>query len=96
MFIDDMANVINIVLRFVFYLTGIFYNIEASFEEPYRSLLLYGNPLARFITDARHCVIFGEMPAFGALGIWALISVVLCVLGVRTIYRNENTYVKVI
>ena len=27
-FIDDMANVINIVLRFVFYLTGIFYNIN--------------------------------------------------------------------
>lgn len=95
-FIDDMSNVINIVLRFVFYLTGIFYNIEASFEEPYRSLLLYGNPLARFITDARHCVIFGEMPAFGALGLWTVVSVVLCVLGVWTIYRNENTYVKVI
>lgn len=27
-FIQDLANVTNIVLRMVFYLTGIFYNIE--------------------------------------------------------------------
>ena len=40
-FIDDMANVINIVLRFVFYLTGIFYNINI-FPEPIYSLVLKG------------------------------------------------------
>lgn len=95
-FIDDMSNVINIVLRFIFYLTGIFYNIEVSFKGIYGSLLLHLNPLACFITNARRCVIYGQMPDFGTLGIWLAISIVLCVFGVWNIYRSENTYVKVI
>ena len=95
-FIDDMSNVINIVLRFIFYLTGIFYNIEVSFKGIYGSLLLHLNPLACFITNARRCVIYGQMPDFGTLGIWLAISIILCVFGVWNIYRSENTYVKVI
>ena len=56
-FIDDMANVINIVLRFVFYLTGIFYNINI-FPEPIHSLILKGNPLAFMISGFRDSILY--------------------------------------
>ena len=95
-FVQDLANVVTIGLRMVFYMTGIFYNIEVSFKGIYGSLLLHLNPLACFITNARRCVIYGQMPDFGTLGIWLAISIILCVFGVWNIYRSENTYVKVI
>ena len=95
-FIEDMSNVINIVLRFVFYLTGIFYNIEASFPEKYAHILLTYNPMAFFIDSMRKTVMYCSSPNWVVLGIWAVISLALAVFGVRNIYKNENTYVKVI
>ena len=95
-FIEDMANVINIVLRFVFYLTGIFYNIEASLPEQYARLLLTFNPVALFIDCMRKTVMYCSSPNWKTLGIWSAVSLVLAVFGVWNIYRNENTYVKVI
>lgn len=95
-FIEDMANVINIVLRFVFYLTGVFYNIEASFPEPYTSILLKGNPLAAFINALRDCIMYRSIPDISVLAAWLAIAFILSVFGVWNIYKNENTYVKVI
>lgn len=94
-FIEDMSNVINIALRLVFYLTGIFYNIR-SFPEPFQSLILRGNPLALLITGLRDCVLYKSTPDMPWLGIWFLISLALSVFGIWNIYKNENTYVKVI
>ena len=94
-FIDDMANVINIVLRFVFYLTGIFYNINI-FPEPIYSLVLKGNPLAFMISSFRDSILYQTVPSRKWLLFWFVISVALAAFGVRNIYKNENTYVKVI
>lgn len=38
-FIQDLANVTNIVLRMVFYMTGIFYNIEKRLPAQYTGFL---------------------------------------------------------
>jgi ABC-type polysaccharide/polyol phosphate export permease len=95
-FIEDMANVVNIVLRFIFYLTGIFYNIKANFPEPYVTILLKCNPLAAFINGLRDCVMYRSIPDVPVFAAWLAISLVLSVFGVWNIYKNENTYVKVI
>lgn len=95
-FIEDMTNVINIVLRFIFYVTGVFYNISASFPEPYASILLKGNPLALLIDCLRECVMYRAMPDIKILFVWFVVAVILSVFGVWNIYKNENTYVKVI
>lgn len=95
-FIEDMQNIINIVLRFVFYLTGIFYNIKASIPHPYADILLSCNPLALFIDAIRDCSMYAMSPDWVLLLIWFGISMVLAVFGVWNIYRHENTYVKVI
>ncbi|MCR4671792.1 MAG: ABC transporter permease [Lachnospiraceae bacterium] len=95
-FIEDMANVVNILLRFLFYLTGIFYNIRTILEEPYSSILVKLNPVALLIESLRNCMIYGKTPDLKIIINWFFISLIVAVLGTRNIYKNENTYVKVI
>ena len=44
----------------------------------------------------RGALLYGQAPDWMMLGVWALVSLLLIVIGVSTIYRNENAYVKVI
>ena len=94
-YVEDLSNVMEIVLRFLFYLTGIFYSVESRIPE-IGGLLNKCNPMAFLITSMRKCLMYGETPDFGLLLVWFLASLLLAVAGVRIIYKNENSYVKVI
>jgi hypothetical protein len=41
-------------------------------------------------------MLYTQSPDLPLIGIWLLVSLALSALGIRTIYRSENTYVKVI
>ena len=45
-FVEDLSNVLNIVLRFLFYLTGVFWNIMDRLPAPYNDYIGKGNPIA--------------------------------------------------
>lgn len=98
-FIEDLGNVINIAMQLLFYMTGIFYSIDtrlgADYPEAAR-ILTYGNPMALLIRDMRNVILYKQAPDWAALAIWGVIAVILSVVGIRTIYKNENSYVKVI
>ena len=95
-FVEDLGNVLRIALRLVFYLTGVFWNIAERLPAPYNSYIGKGNPIAFLITSMRQCVLYGQAPHRKLLLIWFLIGLVLCILGIRKIYKSENSYVKVI
>ena len=95
-FVEDLSNVVNIVLRAVFYMTGIFYSIESRIDAPYSDILLKCNPMAFILSSLRKCLLYGETPSRKLLLIWMIIGIVISAIGVRTIYKNENSYVKVI
>lgn len=95
-FIEDLSNVVNIGLRLLLYVTGIFWNIDARLPAPYNYYLGRMNPLAFLLTSMRNSLIYGKKPNLLLLFIWFIISLIICALGVRTIYKNENSYVKVI
>ncbi|MBE5881000.1 MAG: polysaccharide ABC transporter [Lachnospiraceae bacterium] len=95
-FVSDLANVVVVLLKLVFYMSGVFYNIQTRVPEPYNMILLYGNPIAGLLQGARNCILYGTSPYYDMLGIWFVISVVLCIVGVRSIMKYENSYVKVI
>jgi teichoic acid transport system permease protein len=94
-FIDDLHNVTIVVLRLVFYMSGIFYSISDRLEDPYRSILLDCNPVAMLIECSRMSMLYSSTPYRKMLLFWGVISVILCVIGVRIIYKYENSYVKV-
>jgi len=94
-YVEDLANVVAVVLKLLFYLTGIFYSIRNRVPYPYSSLLLKCNPMALLVDSMRRELIYQTMPEWGAVTAWLLIGIVMSVIGVRNIYRHENSYVKV-
>ena len=95
-FVEDLSNLVNIGLRMLFYMTGIFFDIASRIHnEVYRTILLDINPLANFIYNMRNILIYSTPPVGMWTLIWFFISIWICVYGINTIYKYENTYVKV-
>lgn len=95
-FVDDLSKVVSISLRAMFYLTGIFYDVSARFEAPYSTIMVKANPVAFLIDAARDVLLYGTQPDVVCLVTWFGISVLILHCGIRTIYKNENSYVKVL
>ena len=95
-FVEDLSNIVNILLRLVFYMSGIFYSVTTRIPAPYGKILGTLNPIAFFIDQARGSLLYGASCDWLFLGVWFLVSVILCVIGIKTIYKYENSYVKVI
>lgn len=94
-YVQDLSNVISIVMRMLFYLTGIFYNLEKRVPELGVIMNRY-NPAAFLISSMRQSLIYSRTPDCLMLLVWFAVSVLLAVLGVRKIYKEENSYVKAI
>ena len=95
-FAEDLTNLINIVMKMVFYLTGVFYDISTRINNPvYRTVLLDINPIANFIYNMRNVLIYQNSPVGFWTLIWFVLGIGLSAIGIRTIYKYENTYVKV-
>lgn len=94
-FVEDLVNLTAIGLKFTFYLTGIFYDINKKVPKPYNRLLLWCNPMAYIISSFRNALIYSKGVDLRILALWLVVGIVLSVIGVSTIYKYENTYVKV-
>jgi len=95
-FAEDLSNLVNIALRMVFYLTGIFFDISTKVHNVlYRTILLDLNPLANFIYNMRNVLIYSSSPVGMWTLIWFFVGILLSMIGINTIYKYENTYVKV-
>lgn len=97
--LNDLGNLTDIVLRMVFYLSGIFYNIEEKLGHTNPQLcylLLRINPIAFILDEMRKCMLYNVIPNLKGLGIYLIVGIVLCMIGVHLIHKNENSYAKVI
>lgn len=95
-FVEDLRNVMTVVMRLFFYMSGIFYSIEDRVPAPYNDLLQYVNPIAFLINSGRHSMIYSETPARKMLLLWGAVGLLLSALSIRLVYKYENSYVKVI
>lgn len=99
-YVDDLANVLKIFLRMMFYLTGIFYDLHervgARFGMKIANLVTELNPIAVMLASMRRVLLYGELPHYRWMIAWFLCGLALSWLGIRLIYKNENSYVKVI
>ncbi len=94
--LNDLGNLTNIALRMVFYLSGIFYNINERLHGTLKYLLLRLNPIAFCMNELRKVMLQNHLPSFTGLTIWLILGILLCALGVHLIHKNENSYAKVI
>lgn len=94
--LNDLGNLTNIALRMVFYLSGIFYNINERLHGTLKYLLLRLNPIAFCMNELRKVMLQNHLPSFTGLTVWLILGILLCALGVHLIHKNENSYAKVI
>lgn len=97
-YVQDLSNVVSIVLKLIFYMTGIMFSISHRIGKDHPELatvLGKFNPMAFVIESSRKCLIYGETPELKVLLIWIVIGVGLSWIGICLIYKNENSYVKV-
>ena len=94
-FVEDLSNIMNIVLKLTFYLSGIFYSIGTRVPAPYNRILLNLNPVALIIDSFRKAFLYHKFVNYRMLGIWLIIGCILSIIGIKTIQKYENSYAKV-
>ena len=67
-----------------------------TLPDPLNSLMICLNPVAMLIDTMRNALIYNTASNLPLVGIWFLISVILCGVGVHIVYKNENGYVKIV
>ena len=93
-YVQDLSKITKIGLRLVFYLSGVFYNIANL--KPYGHVLLNVNPVALAMEGCRNALMYRAHPDWTMLGIWTAIGVLLSVLSIVIVYKNENNYGKIL
>ncbi len=95
-FVEDLFNITNIVLKLLFYVSGVFYSIGTKLNGTFRVFMLKLNPIASIMDHFRRVMIYGQAPNFLWLIIWFLFGCGLTLIGVSIIHKYENSYAKVI
>ncbi len=95
-YVEDLSNITNIVLRLLFYATGVFYNLADRLTGEWGHWLVRLNPVALYLYNMRESLLYGREPSLIWLGIWTVVGIGLTLIGIRLIQKNENSYVKVL
>ncbi len=95
-YIDDLAYATTILLTMLNFLSGTFYNVMTTISSPLNTLLMTLNPAAVFIDVMRSALLSNMAVDLPLLGLWTIISLLLCYIGVHIVYANENSYVKLV
>lgn len=90
-FLRDVWHIYGIVLTLWNYLTPVFYSIEILPEKLQH--LMHFNPLFQFINAARSIVLYGQRPSFTTLGILALISGGMLIIGGLVFKRKQDKFI---
>lgn len=92
-FLPDLKVAIDNGMMLLFFISGVFFNIN-EVHEPLKSYLLF-NPMAGLINEYRNVMIRGIWPDTGRLAIILFASVVLGVLALMMLKQMDHKYGKV-
>lgn len=95
-YVDDLAYAVGILLNMLMFLSGIFYNVMTTLSEPLNGLVICLNPVAMCVDTMRNALLYNTAANLPILGMWFLIALIICYIGIHIVYKNENSYVKVI
>lgn len=93
-YMEDLSNIIRVVLRLMFYLSGIFYNPETQLEGLAQYAMIRLNPTCFIITQLRNTMLYNKAPLTSWLLVWTVIGLLVSIIGIKLIYKYERRYVK--
>lgn len=77
-------------------MSGIFYDVMTTLPEPLNLCMMVFNPAAMLVSTMRSALLYHTAVNVPILVIWGILSTFLCCVGVHIVYKNENSYVKVV
>lgn len=95
-YLPDLKKICPVILRVLFYFSGVFYDMTSHLDPALSGILLNLNPVARLMHDARNVLLYGTGCSWTALLLWLAVGIVLSVTGVVVVVRYERNYMKVI
>jgi lipopolysaccharide transport system permease protein len=93
-FIRDIGYAIGLVVQVLFFLTPIFYPLDAV-PPAFRPLILV-NPLAPVAENFRRVIMWGDLPSWRGLALWILITGAAMVLGYAWFMKTKKAFADVI
>ena len=95
-YIDDLSYAVGILLTMLMFLSGVFYNVFTTLSYPLNVLMICLNPVSLFIDVMRNALLYNTIVHVPLVCMWLIISLILCYIGVHIVYKNENSYVKIV
>lgn len=95
-YVDDLSYAVGILLQMMMFLSGVFYEVMTSLPTPLNAVMMCLNPAAVFIDTMRNALLNNTAANLPIMGIWGVLSIIFCCIGVHIVYKNENGYVKVV
>lgn len=95
-FVDDLAYAVGILLNMIMFLSGVFYDVITTLPSPLNLVMLSVNPIALFVDTMRSALLYNKVTNVPLIIIWSILSLLITYIGLHTVYKNENGYVKVI
>lgn len=91
-FVPDFKSVMGVVMRGLFFLSGIFYDIQRFDDKPLIRDIMSINPLYQFLTAFREVVLTGGVPSLERWGYLTLWAFGLFAVGLVFVWRGEPRY----
>lgn len=96
-FVEDLFNVATIALNLMSYFSGVFFSIPNRISNKLlQNLLLRVNPIAFIIEQMRGSLLYGRNMEISTFVVWFIISLFINAFGICLVYKNENSYVKML
>ncbi len=95
-YLKDLHNIMTVGLRLVYYMSGIFYDLDKNVPAPYNKIILGVNPVAYIIQGIRNVILYQSAPNELIYLMWSVVGTIFIFIGVSITYRYENTYIKVV
>ena len=89
-YLRDLEHLIGIFIMLMFYATPIVYSLK-TMDSSYAKILKL-NPMAHVVEAYRSIFYYQAMPNFKALGIIAIGSIILCIIGYKIFKKLEKRF----
>ncbi len=90
-YVRDLEYIVNFIISLLFYATPVLYNIN-MFNGSWISKLLLLNPMTHIINSYRDIMYYQQLPNMKNLGVVALVSFVIMVIGYKIFKKLEKGF----
>lgn len=94
-YVSDLQNVTAIVIRLLFYMSGVFYTLD-RLPDGIKVIYTLICPTGFFLQQYRNVMMYGTNANYLVLLYWFIISIILIFFGLKLMNKYESTYIKVI